>query len=120
MKYLQTDKGKEYFNSTVQALLKRFNVKHYSTYSKKKASIVERFNRTLKTNMYRAFSEQGHYRWLLLLPKLMMEYNDRVHRTIGMKPRQVDESNERIVLKRIRKNTAPRKVSKKHKFKIGD
>ena len=120
MKYLQTDNGKEYFNSAVQALLKRFNVKHYSSYSEKKASIVERFNRTLKTNMYRAFSEQGHYRWLTLLPELVQEYNSSVHRTIGMKPCQVDESNERLVLKRIKRNTAPRKVSKKHRFKAGD
>lgn len=121
MKYLQTDNGKEYYNSTVQALLKKYNVKHYSTYSEKKASIVERFNRTLKTHMYRAFSEQGHYRWLDLLPILLKSYNNTVHRTIGMKPSQVNDGNEHIVLERIRKNTAP-KISpvKPPKFKVGD
>lgn len=71
MKHLQTDEGKEYYNSVVQALLKKYNVNHYSTYSEKKASIVERFNRTLKTRMYRAFTEHGNYRWLDLLPELV-------------------------------------------------
>lgn len=121
MKYLQTDNGKEYYNRYVQSLLKKYNVKHYSTYSEKKASIVERFNRTLKTHMYRAFSEQGHYRWLDILPILVKSYNDTVHRTIGMKPNQVNDSNEHLVLKRIRKNTAPKHVAKKApKFKAGD
>jgi len=119
MKYFQTDNGKEYYNSSVQALLKKYNVKHYSTYSEKKASIVERFNRTLKTRMYRAFSEQGHYRWLKLLPELVNAYNDSVHRTIGMKPRQVDESNECAVLNQIKKNTWKAR-KKTNKLKVGD
>lgn len=68
--------------------------------------------------MYRAFSEQGNYRWLTLLPELVKEYNDSVHRTIGMKPRQVNESNERLVLERIKKNTVPQIV--KGKLNVGD
>lgn len=121
MKYLQTDNGKEYYNTKVQALLNKYKVKHYSTYSEKKASIVERFNRTLKTRMYRAFSEQGNYRWVDLLPELLKSYNDSMHRTIGMKPRQVNENNEQLVLERIRKNTRPHVTNKNiPKFKVGD
>ena len=66
--------------------------------------------------MYRSFSEQGHYRWLALLPILLKEYNNSVHRTIGMKPHEVNESNQHIVLERIKKNT----MKKKKKFDIGD
>jgi L-rhamnose mutarotase len=122
MKYFQTDNGKEYYNSSVQVLMKKYNVKHYSTYSDKKASIVERFNRTLKTRMYRAFSEQGNYRWVKLLPALVKDYNNTVHRTIGMKPCQVNASNERVVLQRIKKNTAPKgnAIRKKARYKTGD
>ena len=106
----------------IQALLKKHGVKHYSTLSEKKASIVERFNRTLKTRMYRAFSEQGHYRWLDILSGLVKAYNDTVHRTIGMRPRQVNDSNEHIVLEQIRKNTTRKRnvVNKHPKFKVGD
>lgn len=63
MKHLQTDNGKEYYNKQVRALLKKYGVNHYSTYTEMKASIVERFNRTLKTMMFRVFSEQGTYKW---------------------------------------------------------
>ena len=84
MKYLETDNGKEYYNSAVQSLLDTYKVKLYSTFNEKKASIVERFNRTLKTRKYHAFSEQGHCRWLDMLPGLVKAYNDSVHRTIGM------------------------------------
>ena len=93
----------------------RYKVKLYSTFSEKKTSIVERFNRTLKTRMYR---ERGHYRWL---PGLVKAYNDSVYRRIGMKPSRVNESNERVVLERIKKNTRPRGArEKKPKFKAGD
>lgn len=87
VKYLKTNNGKEYYNSTVQALINRYKMKHYSMYSEKKASNVKRFNRRLKMRMYRAFREQGHYRWLTLLPELMNAYNNSVHRSTAMKPR---------------------------------
>src|SRR5436190_16074331 len=48
MRYLQTDDGKEFYNSLFQAIMKKHNIHHYSTKSEKKASIIERFNRTLK------------------------------------------------------------------------
>lgn len=85
-KNLQTDKGKEFYNVTVQKLLKKHNINHYSTYSVMKASVVERFNRTLKNNMWKQFTLNGNYRWIDLLQCLVSEYNSRKHRTIGMKP----------------------------------
>lgn len=48
---LQTDDGKEFFNKIFQDLMRTHNINHYSTYSTLKASIVERFNRTLKEKM---------------------------------------------------------------------
>lgn len=48
MKHLQTDEGKEWFNKDVKALVNRFKINHYATFSHLKASIVERFNRTIK------------------------------------------------------------------------
>jgi len=50
-KNLHIDKGKKFYNSDVQKLLKKHNINHYSTYSIMKASFVERFNHTLKNNM---------------------------------------------------------------------
>ena len=44
--------GKEFYNADVQKILKKYDVNHYSMYSTLKASVVERFNRTLKNARY--------------------------------------------------------------------
>ena len=56
VKHLQTDEGKECFNKDFKELMKKRNITHYHTYSHIKASIVERFNRTLKNWMWEMFS----------------------------------------------------------------
>ena len=46
---LQTDKGSEFLNRALQKLLKEYRVHHFATHNEEtKASIVERFNRSLK------------------------------------------------------------------------
>src|SRR5436190_12262629 len=59
VKHLQTDEGKEFFNKDFNEFMKKRNITHYHTFSHIKASIVERFNRTLKTWMWEMFSAQG-------------------------------------------------------------
>lgn len=107
MKLLQTDNGKEYYNSVFKSLMMKYNIHHYSTYSEKKASIIERFNRTLKNAMFKMFSERGSYIWYDRLPSLIKQYNNSFHRTIGMKPVSVTRQNANIVLKRIQNSTRP-------------
>lgn len=107
IKHLQTDDGKEYFNSTFRKLVNKYNINHYSTNSEIKAAIIERFNRTLKGDMFKKFSLRGSYKWIDILSQLISNYNNKFHRTIGMKPKDVNERNEEVVLKRIRKNTRP-------------
>lgn len=106
-KHLQTDDGKEFYNKTFANLMKRYSINHYSTKSEKKASIIERFNRTLKTSMYKRFSLRGDYVWFDILSDLIKKYNNTFHRTIGMKPIEVNKSNEKLVLERIKKQTTP-------------
>ena len=48
---LQVDQGTEFYNANVKNWLKRYKRRLYSSYSNLKASICERFNCTLKTNM---------------------------------------------------------------------
>lgn len=111
---LHVDRGKEFYNKNFESLLKKYNVKMYSTYSTMKACIVERFNRTLKTNMFRRFTGQGNHKWVVILPDLMSEYNNSKHRTIGMTPAQADENSQLVQLKQ-------RQIKQtKNKFKIGD
>lgn len=45
---LQTDKGSEFYKKTFQEYLKQKRINHFSTQSDTKASIAERFNKTIK------------------------------------------------------------------------
>lgn len=118
-KNLQTDMGKEFYNKTFQELMKKNQVNHYSTFSNKKASIVERVNRTLKSIMWREFSFQGNYKWLNILPKIVEKYNNKKHSTIKMKPINVNKKNEKSLLNSVYNHI---KIVEKlaPKFKVGD
>ena len=50
---IQTDKGTKFLNSQVQNFLKKYQIKFFATFSERKASIVERFNRSIKAIMFR-------------------------------------------------------------------
>lgn len=84
-----------------------------------KASICERFNRTLKNKMWFEFSLRGNYKWIDMLANLMASYNNTVHRTIGMKPKDVSANNEKSLLRRVFNRPQVQQL-KKQKFKIGD
>ena len=68
--FLHTDKGKEFFNSKIANLLKQRNIHHFATESDTKAAVVERFNRTLKSRMWRYFTSKNTHKWLDVLDAL--------------------------------------------------
>ena len=98
---LQTDKGKEFLNKGVQSLFKRHGVTHFVTENETKAAMVERFNRTLKTKMYRWFEQNDTKRYVDVLPKLVGAYNDSVHRTIGMRPSSVTKAHVKKIFAKV-------------------
>ena len=100
-KKLQVDQGSEFYNSKFEDLMKKHKIHLYSTYSNLKASIIERFNRTLKTWMWKKFSLRGNYKWIDILPDLLKRYNGKVHRTIGMRPKDVTARHEARLLKKF-------------------
>lgn len=118
-KNLHTDKGTEFYNSNFNNLMKKFNVHLYSTYSNLKASICERFNRTLKNKMWMRFSLQGNYKWFDILPNFLTEYNNTKHRTIKMKPRDVTAMNEKQLFQDVYKQFKYKSL-KPSKFKVND
>lgn len=117
-KNLQTDQGKEFFNNEFGNLMKKYNINHYNTYSIKKASMAERFIRTLKERLFKYFSLNGSYKWIDILPSIVSIYNNTVHSTIQMKPINVTKTKEKQLLasayNQIKIATDPRK------FVIGD
>ena len=114
---LQTDMGKEFYNKEFQRLMEKYKINHYSTFSNLKASIVERFNRTLKNMMWKQFSMQGTYHWINIYKDLLKKYNSKKHRTIGVAPNQVSSENESLIAKNAYKYP---KAFKSGKFKVGD
>lgn len=117
---LQTDQGTEFYNQEFQKLLKSYNINHYSTFSVKKASIVERLIKTLKNKLYKYFSLVGNYKWVgKPLNDVINSYNYSKHRTIGLKPIEVNQCNESSVLNHILRAQKLRSPQKS-KFKVGD
>ena len=119
-KKMEFDQGTEFYNNLFLDLLKKHGIKYFSVYSDRKCAIVERFNRTLKTRMYRSFTARGNHRWVDILEDLVDGYNDTKHSATKYAPNKVNDQNEDIV----RKNLYPTvKKELKHTFehfKVGD
>ena len=109
--YLQTDQGVEFFNPHMKELSKKYNFKHFASYSDHKSALVERFNRTLKTYMYRYFTYKQTYRYMEVLPSLVDGYNRRIHSAHGLAPISVTQKNEHEVFQIL----YPQLSSKQHK-----
>jgi len=99
---LQSDEGMEFLNSTFQNMLKRHDIKFYTSENEDlKAAVVERFKRTVKMKMYRYFTYQNTGRYVDVLDDLLHSYNNTYHRSIGMTPVEVSADNEAIVRDRL-------------------
>uniref|UniRef100_A0A1I7TZ69 Integrase catalytic domain-containing protein n=1 Tax=Caenorhabditis tropicalis TaxID=1561998 RepID=A0A1I7TZ69_9PELO len=116
---MQTDNGKEYYNQEMKALFKSFDIHHFSTYSDKKASIIERFNRTLKEKMWKMFTHQGNHKWTDILDKLVQGYNNHYHRSIKMTPIEASKKENED---QVHENLFPssKEMFENFKFKIDD
>ena len=96
--YLQTDKGTEFKNTLFQDQLAGYEIKFYTSENDDiQAAIVERFNRTLKTRMYRYFTHSNSYRYVDVLQDLVRSYNHTYLSSIGTAPASVNIKNERLV-----------------------
>jgi transposase InsO family protein len=99
---LQTDRGVEFYNAAVRRFLREQNVELFSTNSPFKCALVERFNRTLKTMLYKYFTAHKTRRWYDVLDSMVTAYNQRPNRTIGAPPATVlTEDDDRRVWRRV-------------------
>lgn len=100
-KRIQTDQGTEFYNPAVKRLLENRDIELFSVMSPKKCALVERWNRTLKTKIWKYFTSRNTYKWLEVLPKIVDAYNHSKHRVIKMKPADVNEENAMEVWERL-------------------
>jgi len=115
---LQTDKGSEFVNSSFQQMLKRHNIHFYTSENEDiKAAVVKKFNRKLKTKMYRYFTFKNTWRYIDILQDLVDSNNAILHRSIGMSPDEVTVANEAMVRSRL---YPIKSVAKKPRYATGD
>lgn len=100
-KRIESDKGTEFYNSQFRVLLDSVGAEHFSSNSRHKASVVERFNRTIKNLLYRSFSARNSYNWIDVLQDAVNLYNNRYHRSIKTAPSKVTLANEKLVWERL-------------------
>lgn len=116
---LQSDKGTEFTNKLVQKYLKEIGVHFFTTNNDTKASVVERFNRTLKTKMWKYFSEFKTRKYINVIDKLVYSYNHTKHRSIKMEPVSVNLDNQKLVWNNLYGDFT-KDENKTFKFQKGD
>jgi hypothetical protein len=114
---LQTDRGLEFLNAQVQEVFRKNNVHHYYSLNDDiKAALVERFNCTLKSRLYRYMTHHRTNRWIDALDDVMKSYNASYHRSIGTAPNDVTLGN----VEEIARCLHPPKPPLRYKYDVGD
>ena len=127
---IQTDQGTEFINATLRETEARMDppIQHYHTWSIKKASIVERVQRTLRNRLGKVWERNGNHRWIDVIADITKSYNNSVHRSIGMRPNDVGPQHHQLIYKRLYPEPTPAQALKSAKeakkltsyFRVGD
>ena len=91
-KNIWVDKGNEFYNSSFKKYLKGNDIEIYSTNNEGKFVVAERFFRTLKTKIYKYMTSVSKNAYIDKLDDIVNEYNNTYHRTIKMKPVDVNDN----------------------------
>ena len=86
------DKGSEFYNSSFEKWLKDNYVEIYSIHNEGKSVAAERFIRTLKTKIYKYITSVSKNVYIDKLDDIVDEYDNTYHRTIMMKPIDVEDN----------------------------
>ena len=114
---LRTDSGKEFLNKKFQQFLKSKNVIFFTSNNDTKCAVVERFNRTLRSKMWRYFTHVKTERYMNVLKAIVQSYNDTVHSTTDMAPAKVNVMNGEQVWRKV---YGYKPEIKKPKYKVND
>ncbi|MCP4054842.1 MAG: hypothetical protein GY739_17725, partial [Mesoflavibacter sp.] len=107
------------FRNVMKAYLKEQGIEDFNVTSPDvKACNVERYNKTLKTRLWKYFTKEGTFNYLKILPKLVASINSAVCRVTQFAPADVTVDNEAEVRANIDKRRPPHPP--KFRFNIGD
>ena len=108
------DKGREFYNKDVQK-----RVELYSTENEEKFCVIERFNRTIKENMFKNFFANNTRNFIDVLELLVDQYNNATHSSIKMTPKEAShKENENQVWRNLYLEFGGKTLTPK--FSIGD
>jgi len=85
---LQVDEGREFYNDNVKQLLDEHKIQFFSSHAGQKASVAERFIRTLKSRLWKYFTANETREWEDVIQDLVTGYNESFHTSIKMTPSQ--------------------------------
>lgn len=100
-----SDRGREFVNNKFKTFLSGYSINFYTANDPAtKASVCERFIRTIKSLMYKYFTYFKTKKYIDVIDSLVDVYNNRVHRSIGIKPSEVNEFNVLDVWNKVNEN----------------
>ena len=97
-----SDEGTEFFNKLWEKKLDNLGITLYATGNEKKAVMVERLNKTIKTWMWQIFTEQGDKKWIDIIDELLERYNNRKHSSIGLSPAKASDISHKTERKLVK------------------
>ena len=107
------DHGSEFYNNKFKKFLKENDIEMYSTFNEGKSVVAERFVRTLKNKIDKHMTTIGKNVYFNDLDDIVDKYNNTVHSSIKMKPKDVaddsfveysEETNEKDPKFKVRDN----------------
>lgn len=119
---IQSDFGNEFVNKKMGKYLSDNDIWHAISrpYNPQTNGGVERFNRTLKSMIYKLFVLRDSNVWYDTLEDLLENYNSSYHRTIKMEPNKVSMKNRKEVYENIKNSVFDKKITNQKKLNIGD
>ena len=105
------DQGSEFYNRSMKSWLEK-SIEMYSTHNEGKSVVAERFIRTFKTKIYKYMTSVSKNMYIDKLDNVVDECNNTYHRTIKMKPVDLEDNSYFDFDKKVN--------DRDPKFKVGD
>ena len=106
------DHGSEFYNNKFKSFLKENDIEMYSTFNEGKSVVAERFMKTSKNKIHKHMTTIGKNVYFNDLDDIVKKYNNTVHSSIKMKPKDVADDSF-VEYSEETNETDP-------KFKVGD
>lgn len=123
---LQSDEGTEFTNKIVQDYLKEKNIHFFLAKNERiKCAVIERFQRTLMTKVYKYFTSEGTHKYIDKLQDFVTAYNNSEHRMTSMTPNEITDVDIPVVFHNLygfdnKREMLQGMYKNKNKLKEGD